>query len=195
MLDHRKKQAIIDAATAAFIDRGYKKTSIDEIASAAGVGKGTVYMACDSKADLLYQCVAADLQAWAAQIARFVDPRQPASTILMTMARTGVTYLAEHPLVRDLFSGVHYGVLPAWTDRFEELRTMGRGTVAEVLQLGMRQGEFRRDIDVEQAASLIQDMSHSGYILYGDKWAKDPSEAEGRMQAITTLLMDGLRVR
>jgi len=195
MLDERKKQAILDAATAAFIDRGYKKTSIDEVAVAAGVGKGTVYLACESKADLLYQCVAQDLQAWAAQVARFVDPRKPAGTILVTMAQSGVAYLGEHPLVRDLFSGIHYGVLPDWTDRFEQLRTMSRGTVSEVLRLGIRQGEFRDDIDIEEASSLIQDMAHSGYILYGDKWAADPSSAEGRMKAVATLLMDGLRVR
>ena len=42
MLDQRKKQAILDAATAAFVERGYKKTSIDDVAAAAGVGKGNI---------------------------------------------------------------------------------------------------------------------------------------------------------
>ena len=195
VLNPKKREAILDAAEQAFATRGFKKTSIDEVARQAGVGKGTVYMACESKADLLYQCVVRDLHAWAAQINRFVDPRKPASEILATMARTGVVYLAEHPLVRELFSGVHQGTLPDWTDRFEDLRTMGRTTVAQVLQMGIRQGEFRSDLDVEETAALIQDITHSGYILYGDLWAKDVSLAEGRIGAFTALLLDGLRPR
>jgi AcrR family transcriptional regulator len=39
----RKRRAIIAAATAAFLRSGYRGTSMDEIASAAGVSKQTVY--------------------------------------------------------------------------------------------------------------------------------------------------------
>jgi TetR/AcrR family transcriptional repressor of mexJK operon len=39
----RKRRAIIDAATSAFLRRGYLGTSMDEIATAAGVSKQTVY--------------------------------------------------------------------------------------------------------------------------------------------------------
>jgi TetR/AcrR family transcriptional regulator, mexJK operon transcriptional repressor len=39
----RKRRAIIEAATAAFLRNGYLGTSMDEIAAAAGVSKQTVY--------------------------------------------------------------------------------------------------------------------------------------------------------
>jgi TetR/AcrR family transcriptional repressor of mexJK operon len=39
----RKHQAILDAATALFLARGYQNTSMDEIAALAAVGKQTVY--------------------------------------------------------------------------------------------------------------------------------------------------------
>ncbi|WP_222426589.1 TetR/AcrR family transcriptional regulator [Amycolatopsis rhizosphaerae] len=39
----RKRQAIVEAATALFLDKGYQGTSMDEIASAAAVSKQTVY--------------------------------------------------------------------------------------------------------------------------------------------------------
>src|SRR3954452_886388 len=39
----RKRRAILEAATAAFLRNGYLGTSMDEIAAAAGVSKQTVY--------------------------------------------------------------------------------------------------------------------------------------------------------
>lgn len=195
MLDPRKREAILKAATRSFVERGFKKTSIDDVAREADVGKGTVYLACESKAELFYQCVLQDLQAWSAQIASFVDPRKPASEILATMAETGVVYVADHPLVRGLWSGIHQGLLPEWHDRFEELRTMGRATVAEVLRLGIRQGEFRADVDVEEAAAVLQDLTHSGYVLYGEAWAADPTRAQRRIRTFVSLVLEGLRPR
>jgi AcrR family transcriptional regulator len=47
------RQSILEAARSRFLHYGFKKTTIDEIAVDAGVGKGTVYLYFDSKEDLL----------------------------------------------------------------------------------------------------------------------------------------------
>ena len=47
------REAILQAARQRFLHYGYKKTTIDEIAADAGVGKGTVYLYFDGKEDLL----------------------------------------------------------------------------------------------------------------------------------------------
>src|SRR5262249_31996012 len=39
----RKHKAIVEAATALFLSKGYQRTSLDEIAALAAVGKQTVY--------------------------------------------------------------------------------------------------------------------------------------------------------
>ena len=54
-MDHAKRETILESATRLFARLGFKKCSIDEIARAAGVAKGTIYLACDSKTDLFYQ--------------------------------------------------------------------------------------------------------------------------------------------
>ena len=46
------RQKILDAAEHRLWHYGYKKTTIDEIASDAGVGKGTVYLYFESKEDI-----------------------------------------------------------------------------------------------------------------------------------------------
>lgn len=59
----RKRRAIIDAATEAFLDNGYSRTTMDDIARLAGVSKQTVYMHFGDKQHLLTDIVMAILTA------------------------------------------------------------------------------------------------------------------------------------
>jgi AcrR family transcriptional regulator len=54
-----KRRAIIEAATAAFLRGGYRGTSMDEIAAAAGVSKQTVYKQFSDKESLFSAIVRA----------------------------------------------------------------------------------------------------------------------------------------
>jgi len=53
----RKRRAILDAATKAFLRGGYRGTSMDEIAAAAGVSKQTVYKRFADKERLFCEIV------------------------------------------------------------------------------------------------------------------------------------------
>ena len=66
-MEQAKKDCILLEAARAFARFGFKKTSIDEVARAAGVAKGTVYLACDSKEDLFYQVLHRETRSWAAE--------------------------------------------------------------------------------------------------------------------------------
>jgi TetR/AcrR family transcriptional repressor of mexJK operon len=59
----RKRRAILDAATAAFLEHGYRGTSMDAVAAAAGVSKQTVYQHFGSKEQLFHQLIRATVQA------------------------------------------------------------------------------------------------------------------------------------
>jgi TetR/AcrR family transcriptional repressor of mexJK operon len=52
-----KRRAIADAATRIFLKKGFRATSMDEIAAAAGVSKQTVYKQFIDKKQLLYEIV------------------------------------------------------------------------------------------------------------------------------------------
>jgi TetR/AcrR family transcriptional regulator, mexJK operon transcriptional repressor len=55
----RKHQAILEAATQAFLGNGYSRTSMDEIARLAAVSKQTLYMHFGDKERLLFEIVMA----------------------------------------------------------------------------------------------------------------------------------------
>lgn len=48
-----RRQQLLDAARQLIIERGYDATAMSDVAEAAGVGKGTVYLYFDSKLELL----------------------------------------------------------------------------------------------------------------------------------------------
>src|SRR5882724_10582319 len=54
----RKRQAIIDAATALFLRKGYLGTSMDEVAAQAAVSKQTVYKNFADKQSLFNEIIA-----------------------------------------------------------------------------------------------------------------------------------------
>lgn len=53
----RTRARILRAATELFIQRGYRATSVDEVAKQAGVAKGTVYLHFKNKNDLMYEAI------------------------------------------------------------------------------------------------------------------------------------------
>ncbi len=150
-----KRDGILSAAAKAFQRFGFKKASIDAIAEAAGVAKGTVYLAAQSKEDLFYQVLHREVRSWAASVAKNLDPRLPADELLAYASDAGVRYFDDHPLVRSLLFGECHLMLPKWKDRLDDLATIGRENVVDILRLGQKQGLFREDLDLDTVAVPI----------------------------------------
>ncbi len=188
-----KRECVLVEAAKIFARFGFKKTSIDDIAKEAGVGKGTVYLAAESKEELFYQVLHREVRAWQASCARVIDPRVPADELLTRLYLEAQKNLMANTLVRDLFRGEMVRMLPKWAGRFDELRALGRGNLMEVLRIGVRQGVFREDLDVETVASVLQDMHLAGWILRPES----STEAEQQRRTIVgfDLILRGLRPR
>ncbi len=193
-MEWQKKECILEAAARAFTRMGFKKASVEDIAREAGVAKGTVYLACDSKADLLYQAVHRELRAWSATVAKMIDPRVPADVLLEQVAVASFAYLESHPLVKELFLGNYSGQLPDWTEQFNALRSLGHANISEILRTGIRQGLFRADLDVEETAYVLQELHVSGCLALVQRRAK-AEEITRRLKAGMVLVFEGLRAR
>lgn len=189
-LEQAKRDCILVAAAKAFAQRGFRKASVDEIAKSAGVAKGTVYLACESKEDLFYQAVHREIREWTANAARLIDPRKPADELLLSVAVASLEDVGRRPLVRELLEGKHSELLPQWMPQFEELRILGRKNVVEILELGIAQGRFRSDLDVNEVATLLQDINMSTLIF--QRYRTD-FDFPRRLRAGLDLVLNGLR--
>src|ERR1700722_15466151 len=87
----RRKEArpgeIVTAALASFAERGFAATKLEDVATAAGIGKGTIYLYFPTKEDLfrsvVRQAVLPNLEAAAALLD---DPNTSAADILRAIA-------------------------------------------------------------------------------------------------------------
>jgi AcrR family transcriptional regulator len=157
----RRRNEIIKAAAAVFAKTGFIKSTISEIATEAGIGKGTVYEYFSSKDDLFFavfedywrhvaqkavvnikvlgQSAAQRLQAMNEAI--MADWRQMIESFPLVMEFWAAT---ASPLVKDRFKTV-----------FEQGYTDFRQMVGAIIQDGIVRGEFKAEIDVTALAAAL----------------------------------------
>ena len=108
-----KRDAVVRAAAQEFNARGYHNTSLDDIASALGVTKPTVYYYVANKEQLLFECFREGLQRIREVVIATERPDRPARERLETVVRGYAEAIAseygwcmvrahEHDLGNDL---------------------------------------------------------------------------------------------
>lgn len=86
--DQKKKQtrkAILEAALDLFSSRGYEQTSIDQLAQAAGIGKGTVYSYFQTKSEIFLAFCEEQLEFVYQELAARSNPETPLLEQLLTL--------------------------------------------------------------------------------------------------------------
>jgi AcrR family transcriptional regulator len=186
------EHAVVQAARRCFARYGYRKTSMDDVAGDAGVAKGTVYLYCRNKQDLYVRAVEADLEAWLLGLRTALDDAdRPAAELMVEMAVRDAAFVESHPLVSDLLTGDADAHVPDAGARLHELRQVGLGQVAAVLELGIAQGCFAEDLDVEATAAVLQQMQLAGALLHR-RHDLSVAEVRRRQRAAMALVLRGL---
>jgi AcrR family transcriptional regulator len=189
-MEAAKRECILIEAAKAFARFGFQKASVDEIAKKAGVAKGTIYLAAPSKKDLFYEVLLREIRAWNAELLRRIDPRKHADDLLVEITWDSIATIDERPLVRDLLFGHHQEQLPDIALKIDELRRIGKEPVEEVLRLGIRQGRFRKELDVEEVAGILLDLHVATMMLHAER-ATTPA-LQRRAAAAFDLVLRGL---
>ncbi len=173
----RKRRAIVEAATAAFLDHGYGGTSMDAVAAAAGVSKQTVYQHFGDKQRLFRELIAATVQSASDpvydEVRRLADSghlekdlrdlaRRLLTLVLQpTMMRLRRLVIAETRQFPDL-GRIFYDLGPGRTidalaDTFAELTRQGRLNTPDATLAATQFNWLVMSAPVNQAMLLGQD--------------------------------------
>lgn len=155
---------IIDAAIGAFAERGYQRTTLNQVGRAAGYTGALVSSRFGSKAGLLAAVVAHILdrltpEGWqSANGASWIEPGRPAAEQFGEFIDSYVADATEQPTrLRALYVliGESLGGTADLADQIALVNRTFRNHVASYVRLGQARGEFRKEIDADQAAVLI----------------------------------------
>jgi AcrR family transcriptional regulator len=147
-----REGAILDAALALFVERGYEATSVPEVARRAGVAAGTIYLYFDSKEALVNALLARSKRDLAERVLAAWDPRASLEAQFRALHEAFGRFALERPR-ECAFCDLHHHagyVAPATLAVFEPAR---RALDAH-LRAGRRAGRYR-DLPVPALRALF----------------------------------------
>jgi AcrR family transcriptional regulator len=195
------RRAILQAARSRFMHYGYKKTTIDEIAADAGIGKGSVYLHFSSKEDILLtiarelkRTVTEQMRAIAASMAKPEEKLRRMMMAKITMVHDAV-FSSAHGL--DIVDDIlRPKVMQCGISEMETQRQI----LASVLIEGERVGDFslggRNPLEIAELFSMAYMSFFPPYLTgcYAEK-AQCQRKLETMVNGMTEFLMNGLRRR
>jgi len=159
-----KRKSILRAAEALFLSRRFDQVTLEEVRLKARVGKGTIYRYFADKEDLYAQMVLSgvdDLQALLGEKARATGTPD-AQLLAIAQALRGF-YRERRNLFRSAHAEFLRGTLRS-RDLHRQLHERWHRTallIASVIEKGMQQKSYRRDISAETAARMLLGMEHT----------------------------------
>jgi TetR/AcrR family fatty acid metabolism transcriptional regulator len=150
-----KREAILRAATSVFARNGYFNSKVADIASAAGVADGTVYLYFKSKEEILHSIFDRSVDTAVAdarqQLAELDDPREK----LRRIARLHLERLGADRELAIVFQVELRGS----TKFMEEFSAAGfaeyLGLIRSTFEEGQRAGAFRKELNAKVMAKIL----------------------------------------
>jgi AcrR family transcriptional regulator len=182
---------ILAAAVDIFYDRGYATTSVEDVASAVGILKGSLYYYIDSKDDLLFRIVDAvhqDVQQIVDEVAARTD--EPPLDRLADYVRRQVEYNARN-LKRI---AVYYHDFERLSDeRLADIRKRRRQHeqfVTGLLGEAQERGDLAADLDLRLAAKCV-----FATIIWMYTWYRPGGNVSGKALGdfCARFVLDGVR--
>ena len=151
-----KKDLILSSAIQIFCDNGFDRTTINEVAKKAGIGKSTVYEYFKSKDELFIECIRAMIKHYNNGFNDILDKdisfKEKLYAILehtenlFLQAAIGLSMLHKNP-PKEIFD---------MQDIINSERTYINSCLQKSILKAMENGELRSDISVQVLSTYIQ---------------------------------------
>lgn len=143
----RNRSSILEAAREGFAEGG-RQVEIRQIAARARVGVGTVYRHFPSRDDLVRTLVDLASQEGRALLEEAVREEDPSAAVRRMCRAVAQVYRRFGAIGEVAFGGHPHGYAPYAR---EGDRLVASDMVRSVMERGMREGAFRRDLDMDLA--------------------------------------------
>jgi AcrR family transcriptional regulator len=188
--DEKKRQLIADTAAKLFATRPYHEVRLDDVAAAANVGKGTLYIYFESKEDLYFSLIHEGFAAVVERLKAQADNENETSRdALARIVGEMVGFAKQHPYLFELMrSGAAQEAVKRCPTR-EARKAELLKVIEQTIRRGVRRGELC-DKHPELTAVCITSMIR-GLFEFGPK----NLEADNITAHVMGLLQNGIAQR
>jgi AcrR family transcriptional regulator len=188
-----RRAEIVAIAGALFAERGYAHTTVREIADAAGILSGSLYHHFDSKESMIEALLRDFLDRIDREYTDIASAGRDPVTTLRALVHVAFGALAtDHAAVAVMLN--EYNVLVQYP-RFAFLRAAVEATErlwVDVLDTGMRTGEFRDDVPADAVYRFLRDAIWVSVRWYRPDGPQRPGDIADEYH---TVLLGGLATR
>ena len=175
-----------------FAQKGYRATTVREIADAAGILSGSLYHHFDSKEsigdEILSSFINEVLADYRGAVASAASPRAAIEQIVRSTSRTLSRHRAALAMLQNDWS--YFAAQPRFAYLPKALREIERTWVTQ-LELGQQSGLFRADLDAKLTYRLLRDV-----LWIPEQWRRTRGYSTDQVvDAFLRILFDGIAHR
>ena len=169
-LREQKKQqtrgAILKAALHLFTKNGYENTSIDELAQAAGIGKGTVYSYFHSKSEIFLAFCEEQLEFVYKELAEKSNPQAPLIDQLLTLFMGEFQFVSRNKEFGRIMLRETVFPKELTVERSREIDDKYIDLLVPMFKKAQKHGELRSDVEL----ILVTGHFYALYIMTISGW-------------------------
>lgn len=186
-----RRQEIYTAATRLFAEKGYRGTSMQDIADEVGLLKGSLYHHFRSKDELLHDILMRLLAKGVSELEEInALSCSPSQQVRLAVRSIVLNFLNQPEPARIFGHGMRSVVEASFRDVREKARVY-RELVGAIIQRGVKAGEFR-PVDVKRCTLALLGMSGSVHFWYRADGSLSPAEIS---DVLADLLLQGFERR
>jgi TetR/AcrR family transcriptional regulator, cholesterol catabolism regulator len=184
-----RRAHLVGLAGGLFAQKGYRATTVREIADAAGILSGSLYHHFDSKEsiadEILSGFINEVLADYRGAVASAQSPRAVIEQIVRSTSRTLSRHRAALAMLQNDWS--YFTAQPRFAYLPKALREIKRSWVTQ-LELGQQSGLFRADLDAKLTYRLLRDV-----LWIPEQWRRTRGYSTDQVvDAFLRILFDGI---
>ncbi len=184
----RSRDDILQASARIFGDKGFHAASMQEIADAVDLQKGSLYHHVSSKQEILAALLEQALELLIAELREVMAVELPPAGKLRRAVRSYLTRLADNAELARVLLFEYRSLEPDLLARHVERRDTYEALWRQILAEGVEAGQFRK-VDVPVAGFALLGMQNWMINWYRPDGRLDPEEVADRF---VDLMLEGL---
>jgi AcrR family transcriptional regulator len=196
-----RRNAIVEAAKTVFFEKGFQGTTMDQIAEAAELSKGSLYIYFPSKEELYVTVLVEGLEILHQEFSKAVEGGKNWEQKLRDIGKAYYSFNQQHKNYFNILFLLHHGELASHLSNDLYQRCFEKGLsclnfLSQAIKEGINDGEIELQDPME--LSVILWGSFNGIILlYEEEEHKKliPSTLDHLIQKTMDLMMEGLKKR